>query len=261
MLVKYIDHMGSDLSVINAAKVSHDRKSDWVFKMPKNPVYNQYPIKTLSKGDISLIRYLARGCTQGEWDQLLDDVLDLEYKEDAEAVINYVRAMSTHFTPFCHTAVTLHVKAPIFVARQLGKHQVGLSWNEVSRRYVTADPEFYVPSFRNKAENVKQGSGGPLSDRKEMEAMDHLVKAHKTSLKTYNDLLDMNVCPEQARMVLPQSMYTEWYWTGSILAFYRVWNLRTDPHAQQETAEIARMIDGVIEPLFPVSWRALKGVK
>lgn len=213
MKVTYIDHKGSDLSVVNAARVSFAQKHE-------------------------------------------------EFDGDADSrLINYL-ARNNHWTPFGHTSVTLHVKAPIFVARQLGKHQVGFVWNEVSRRYVTDKPEFYMPEvWRNAAYNVKQGSADTPNKYWNRGAgtgyVDRVVDAYEDAYGLYQEMMYDGVCPEQARMVLPQSMYTEWYWTGSIAAFCRVYKLRIDPHSQRETQEIAKQIGDVIAPLFPVSWEAL----
>ena len=228
MKVTYIDHMGTDLSVVNAARVSFAKKSegktDWVSISPDQS-HKVVSMTVPTVSDVALIKYLAK---------------------------------HNHWTPFGHTAVTLHVKAPLFVARQLGKHQVGLVWNEVSRRYVTDTPEFFVPDmWRQAAENVKQGSSTeevvlPMSLA--YEAQEYADQA----LSFYEDLLEAGVCPEQARMILPQSMYTEWYWTGSIAAFSRVCKLRLDSHTQRETQEVAQQISDIIELRFPVSWRALQ---
>ena len=205
MQVKLIDHMGSDLSVVNAARVSFNKRH------------------TLLKlgADTKLIKYLAK---HGHW------------------------------TPFGHTALTLHIKAPIFVARQLGKHQVGMVWNEVSRRYVSDTPEFYTPDvWRRAADNVKQGSSDEVAEVDELWIYDMI----RSASDNYQILLESGVCPEQARMVLPQSMYTEWYWTGNLKSFANVYNLRTDSHTQRETQEVAKQIGEVIGKLFPISWKEL----
>jgi len=260
MQVSYVDHMGSDLSVVNAARVSHAKKSDWEFVMPTNPLRNQYPIKRLKKSDNQLVNFLARGCTSGEWDKLLEEFMDTEFYDDLELLVGYIRQMPTHWTPFGHTAVTVHVQAPIFVARQLGKHQVGFVWNEVSRRYVDDPPHFYVPkTFRKKAKDVKQGSGAPVSSTRQNLAAEHLEDAHHVALFSYNKMLEMGVCAEQARMVLPQSMYTEWYWTGNLYGFAQMFKTRTFGNVQQETKDVANMIGDIIRPLYPVSWQALTG--
>ena len=223
MQVGYVDHMGSDLSVVNAARVSFHKESDWDYE-------TSFAV-TLKASDTKLIAFLAR---------------------------------EKHELPFAHATVSLRIKAPIFVARQLGKHQVGLVWNEVSRRYVSSEAEFYTPEvWRAKAENVKQGSSdetvedlGPRGfHRKNIHEAYQGILDHAFEL--YDDMVEHGVCPEQARMVLPQSMMTEWIWTGSLLAFARTCNLRLDSHTQKETQEVAQMISDIIAPLYPVSWAAL----
>jgi len=209
MNVTYIDHMGTDLSVVNAARVSFAKKHE-----------------EMGEGDGKLINYLAR---HGHW------------------------------TPFGHTSVTLHCKAPIFIARQLGKSQVGLVWNEVSRRYVDDTPEFYDPEYqwRTKASNVKQGSAGLAGDATRGFCESEYWYLMDVARGIYEKMLSKGVCPEQARMVLPQSMMTEWYWTGSIAAWARVYGLRIAPHAQKEVQFMAEMIDSTIGELYPISWKAL----
>lgn len=260
MKAKYVDHMGSDLSVVNSARVSYSKKSDWEITMPKNPIRNQFPIKRLSNADTSLIKFLARGCTTKEWDAIINEMLDCEHIDEIREMAEFVKVLPPHWTPFGHTAVTVHVKAPIFVARQLGKHQVGFVWNEVSRRYITDGPEFFVPNqFRKAHKTSKQGSGEPLPKLRSEAMSKHLTDVHDMALYAYNTMLEGGVCPEQARMVLPQSMYTEWYWTGNLFSFANMYILRTDSHVQGETRELAYQIGDIIRPLFPVSWQALTG--
>lgn len=239
MKVTYIDHMGTDLSVVNAARVSFGKKSEWV-----------------SPREEGLIRFLARGCTTGDWADLRDELFDIDGRE-VDEILRCFKNMPTHWTPFGHTAITLHIKAPIFVARQLGKHQVGMVWNEVSRRYVTDGPEFYVPDvWRKAAKNVKQGS----SDRVISNNDNWRLEYHEQCLlavEQYDHMISEGICPEQARMILPQSMYTEWYWTGNLYSFVNVFIQRTDPHAQKEVQEVAHQIGEIVEPLFPISWKAL----
>lgn len=226
MKVTLIDSMGSDLSVVDAARVSFNKRSDWEWEQQ---------LQVLPERDTKLINYLAK---------------------------------HNHWTPFGHCFASFRIKAPIFVARQLGKHQVGLVWNEVSRRYVDSEPEFYVPdAWRKRAENVKQGSSDETVDLSEVgwlkgEAdllnLEEVISMHNEDcLETYKELLRAGVCPEQARMVLPQSMYTEWIWSGSLAAFARVCKLRLDPHTQYETRLVAEQIDQHMAELFPVSWKAL----
>lgn len=234
MKVTYIDHMGTDLSVVNAARVSFGKKSEYEQGDWKEDEQGIYVESVLKKKDRKLINYLAK---------------------------------HNHWTPFAHNAITLHIKAPLFVARQLGKHQVGFVWNEVSRRYVDDEPEFYEPEvWRKRADNVKQGSSdedvylsGHRFDMPAYTEPGDLVLQNEMDdvLQLYSNLLGAGVAPEQARMVLPQSMYTEWYWTGNLYGFSNVYKLRTDTHSQKETQEVARQIGSIIEPLFPFSWKAL----
>ena len=218
MEVTLIDSMGSDLTVVNAARVSFAKESEW----DEIPFGNGPTEGLLKDGDERLIKYLA--------------------KHD-------------HWSPFGHCSVQFRIKAPIFVARQLVKHQVGLVWNEVSRRYVDDTPEFYVPKkWRLKAEDKKQGS----SDE---EIEYNIEGAVQFVTQTYNNLLKEGVAPEMARMVLPQNLYTEWYWSGTLMAFARVCNLRCKPDTQKETQIIANMIDKECKELFPSSWEALRNDK
>lgn len=235
MNVTYIDHSGSDLTIVNAARVSFSKESSWEFtnewvETPYGTAIDQR--RSLKASDERLIKYLAR---------------------------------HNHWTPFGHPSITLRERVPIFVARQRFKHVVGFVYNEVSRRYVDDTPEFYTPDvWRARAENRKQGSSDePLDqvlyqrmhgDRTITEAVERL---NEHALTLYKDMLDHGVAPEQARMVLPQSMYSEYYVTGSLAAFARAYNLRSDDHAQQEIQDLAIHWDTIIRPLFPVSWAAL----
>tara|TARA_R110002012_G_scaffold65236_2_gene171102 strand:+ start:5008 stop:5664 length:657 start_codon:yes stop_codon:yes gene_type:complete len=214
MEVKLIDHMGSDLTVVNAARVSFDKVSDWEVIPEAGPLKDYLKVE-----DEKLIRYLAK---------------------------------HNHWTPFGHCSLQFHIKAPIFVARQLGKHQVGLVWNEVSRRYVDNKPEFFDPLlYRGRAENKKQGSTPDAVIEYNMKPLIEYVT------QCYENMLNKGICPEQARMVLPQAMYTEWYWSGSLAAFARVCNLRLKPDTQYETRWIAKEISSLAEEHFPASWECL----
>ena len=216
MHVEYLDHMGTDLTVVNAARVSFDNES----------MQYAHPNKT-----------------------------DLYYDKDRK-LLKYL-ADHEHWSPFAHPQISLRVKAPIFVARQLAKHQVGFAWNEVSRRYVHSEPEFYWPDkWRKKADNAKQGSSDEeYKSRDIVWSEKHL----KGLYNIYNKMVLEGCSPEQARMVLPQATYTEWIWTGSLLAFCRMCKLRLDSNTQKETQEVAQMISDIINPLFPVSWEYLNG--
>lgn len=209
--VKLIDRLGSDKTVVNAARVSFNKE-----------------ISEMKQGDKKLIKYLA---SHGHW------------------------------TPFGHVQLQFRIAAPVFVARQLGKHQVGLVWNEVSRRYVDTDVSFYTPEdWRKRADNRKQGSSDEV-----LEINADLFKDYQKLLEAsklmYDKLLEKEVAPEQARMVLPQSMMTEWIWTGSLPAFARVVKLRDHADAQKECADIAKSISNEVEKTedLSCSWNALIG--
>ena len=219
--VELIDHMGTDLTVVNAARVSFDKMSDWKLDFGKD---HKFGDNVLSDADTKLVAYLAK---------------------------------HNHWSPFAHTSIQLRIKAPIFVARQLVKHQVGGVWNEVSRRYVDSEPEFYFPEvWRGRlTDGAKQGSSGEVTHVHGVLVSHGAQYAASTALGTYNQLIDGGVAPEQARMILPQNMMTEWYWTGSLMFFARVCAQRLDPQA--ETSEVARQIAEIVRPLFPVSWAAL----
>lgn len=171
-------------------------------------------------------------------------------------LINYL-AKHKHFSPFNHAFLSFRVNAPVFVARQLVKHEY-LVWNEVSRRYVDSDPEFYTPVLRKVAANVKQGSSEEKwVDVAESDVEGRMAYLYNDAYNLYKDMIEAGVCAEQARMVLPQSMMTEWIWSGSLKAFAKMCKLRLDPHTQEETREVAHMINDVVEGFFPVSWPAL----
>lgn len=218
MQAELISCLGTDLTVVNAARVSFDKESDWEV--------NHNVRRELSSKDGALIRYLAK---------------------------------HNHFTPFTHCMITLRETIPIFVARQRFKHTIGFSYNEVSRRYVDDIPEFYFPDeWRSKADNAKQGSSEETIDINPRSAMvDDYHHAIQKCKWTYQQLLSKGVCPEQARMVLPQSMYTSYYVTGSLSAFARAYKLRIDKHAQKEIQELAEKWNAIIKDLYPVSWEAL----
>ena len=221
--VHLVDHMGSDLSVVNAARVSFAKESEWEHSIGITDFSDYGDILSLSEKDQKLISYLAK---------------------------------HNHWSPFAHTSLQFRIKAPIFVARQLVKHQVGGVWNEVSRRYVDDEPEFYFPDvWRGKPENAKQGSDGEVSlDNENYYCFNESVEL---SLNVYLGMLEQGVAPEQARMILPQNTMTEWYWTGSLAFFARVCKLRLDSHAQKETQDIAQMINDLIPVEFKHSWKAL----
>jgi thymidylate synthase (FAD) len=216
-----MDHMGSDLTVVNAARVSFGKESHavaWADYDYENKARCGDLIAILDPKDQKLIRYLAK---------------------------------HNHISPFGHAFASFHVKAPIFVARQLVKHSF-LRWNEVSRRYVDDEPEFYVPDvWRGRSADKKQGSEGVV------ESNANMLYYNTMSLGLYNQLLDEGVAPEMARMTLPQSTMTEWWWSGSLDAFARMCNLRLPSDTQYETRVVAEQVSKVLGDLFPVSWASL----
>lgn len=180
-----------------------------------------------------------------------------DYNEaQRDRLITYL-AKHGHLTPFRHNSVSIRCKVPIFLARQLGKHQAGLSWNEISRRYVDTTPSFFSPSaWRSRPDkSIKQGSGGVHAESKFWQAS--YDKFVDQALELYEAMLSDSVAPEMARMILPQSMMIEYVWTGNILAFAHVYKLRAGEGAQQEAKDFAKELDEIIRPLFPVSWAAL----
>lgn len=214
--VELIHSVGSDLTVVNAARVSFDKESEWEAELvSQTEGYDKYNLK-LSKKDCGLISYLAK---------------------------------HKHHSPFNHAFLSFRVKAPIFVARQLVKHKF-MPFNEVSRRYVTEDPEFYIPDvWRMAAENVKQGS----SDREVELPLNYAEAISDGCSKTYSLMLEQGVCPEQARMILPQNMMTTWYWSGTLGAFLDMLKLRLDSHTQYESRIVAEKIHEIVKSLFPIS--------
>ena len=208
--VKYLDHLGNDLTVVNAARVSfakkHEEFDEW--------------------GDTRLIRYLAE---------------------------------NDHWTPFGQPQIQMHLKIPIFVARQLMRTNVGIVWNEVSRRYVDDEPEFFLPKMlRKKDKNKKQGSKNEPVEREAM-LLQVMELSYEDALDTYNQLIEGKVAPELARIVLPVASYTELHATGSLYTWARIYKQRIDSHAQVEIQELATQIGDIVYPLFPVSWLRLIG--
>lgn len=190
----------------------------------------------------------------------MDKSPELYTTEENARLIAYL-ARHGHEIPFAHTAITLRVRAPVAVRAQAFKHKIGFVESEQSRRYISSTPAFFTPEFRAKAENVKQGSGELLDDEKQEKLRETYVAFMQGAQVMYHNFLDMGVAPEQARFLLPQGMMTEWVWTGSLLAFARFYRLRSDAHAQKEIQDLAREVGAIIADLFPVSWKALTGVK
>lgn len=271
MKVEYSDHMGNDLMVVNSARVSFGKRSTWakgdqVWHYPTSPesVELECQVGPLKGADRKLIEFLASGLSSADMDALVEAMLNLKDISEAQQLIYRIQAVVKHWTPFAAPQVQLLIKAPIAVARQLLRSQVGLVVNETSRRYVDGDPEFFKPeNWRSRPDtSIKQGSGEELPLSLDVSLSQHYSDHMKASEKLYTLMLGQNVAPEMARFHLPQSMMTEWVWTGSLLAWARICQQRLDKHAQKESQEIASMIEAQVYPLFPVSWHALmRGVQ
>lgn len=234
MKAEYVSHMGDDLLVVNAARVSFHKESEWD-TVSGYPASYEGEVLALKEADRKLIRYLAK---------------------------------NGHWSPFSHPQITLRVSAPVPIRTQLFKHKVGFAENEVSRRYVDDEPALFMPDvWRGRPTNgAKQGSSEDTVNTIIFHGIEetwetkvsNIVSSHfDTAIGLYNDMIAGGIAPEQARFVLPQAMYTEFFWTGSLAAYARVYKLRMDPHAQQEVRDIVGMIGEIIQPLFPESWAAL----
>tara|TARA_R110000823_G_scaffold43432_1_gene113011 strand:+ start:309 stop:983 length:675 start_codon:yes stop_codon:yes gene_type:complete len=217
----YVDHMGSDLSVVNAARVSFAKHREALGSV----AVGDYTVRlVLHDSDTKLIKYLAK---------------------------------HKHTSPFGHAFASFHVKAPVFVARQLVKHKF-LRWNEISRRYVDDEPEFYSPNWREATSDKKQGSGDEVTKVMQFSAAIKVNNQNTLQAELYKEMLAGGICEEQARIVLPQSMMTEWYWSGSLDAFADMCRLRCASDTQAETQKVAWDISLKMEDLFPASWVALR---
>jgi thymidylate synthase (FAD) len=178
-----------------------------------------------------------------------------------ERLINYL-AKNDHWSPFAHCFIKFRFKAPMFVARQFQKHYVGFVWNEVSRRYVDDPPTFFIPdSYRQRPDNMKQGSVKEGETPVENDILEAYVGAMREHTRDYKSMINQGVCPEQARMFMPQSMMTEWIWSGSLMAWARFVQLRSDSHAQAECWPYAEKVYDHMDEKFPMSTEALLGDK
>ena len=248
MKAELIDSLGTDLTVVNAARCSFSAVST-----------------ELSKKDIGLINFLARGCMSKDWDNVIDELASTNWQEDPNGtecindILKWAKNMPTHWSPFAHAMITMRETVPIFVARQRFKHVIGFSYNEVSRRYVDDTPEFHSPGLNGWRERpvggIKQGSGGFHSNS--MGHHSRYMSLLENAQDMYEAMIHDGVAPEQARMVLPQSMLTTYWVTGSLYAWANAFIQRSDPHAQVEIQQLAQQWDEIISPLFPHAWDAL----
>lgn len=250
--IQLMDSMGGDLTVVNAARVSFNKESVWVRRY--------YDAEAFKRGELKPDGVFLGYTDDGS--QAVFGVLSDKNKK----LIRFL-AREGHTTPFRHVQLQFRCKAPIFLARQLGKHQTGFSWNEVSRRYVDEEPEFYIPEcWRKRPEDgIKQGSAEDCVEYLWDSARTEVGQVYKEVLtiaeRAYNNLIHAGVAPEMARMVLPQSMLTEWVWTGSLYGFFNVWKQRTDGHAQKEAQYFAELLDKAIPAQMRFSWETLKEYK
>lgn len=258
MVAEYMTHSGDDALVANAARVSFAKETmlvdihNAVASFPKVTEDNRYKVEDFR-------RYAEAMLEKGE-----DEALS--YND--HRLINFL-AEEYHLLPFRHPHITLRCKVPLFVARQLGKSQVGFTWSEESRRYIDSAPEFYWPSkWRKRAADKKQGSsdeaseymhdekhGGGIWDTVDEYVRDEVIGS---AIRIYKAMIKEGVAPEQARMILPQNMMVNFVWTGSLLAWFHLYDQRTGHGAQRETAEFAEMVKREIAPLYPASWEALE---
>lgn len=248
----YEHHVGNDLTVANAARVSFGKRSSMV--------EDEHGVWRLKEGDKRLIQFLARGYTQDDYEIFMSDTLLSADYEDLEKVMWEFRDKGEHKSPFNHCFATFVVDAPIFVRSQLTKSEY-LVVNEVSRRYVDTTPEFYTPTtWRNKAANKKQGSEGfnpKFNHGVGTGYREDEYEHNDNSLALYEKVLSYGVAPEQARMLLPQSMMTTWWWSGSLGAFAKMCRLRLAPDAQYESQLVAQQISNKMLELYPVAWKSL----
>lgn len=248
MKAEYLNHYLTDTDVANFARQSFAKLAENYTEAQNN----------------QLIKFLARGMASGDWEKLINRMLDLgvldsqspQERVRAKELAVYLRNVPEHWVPFGHPQITLRMQAPIPIRVQCFKHKIGLVESEESRRYISSTPEYFVPEyFRAKAANVKQGSG----DKHHTSDYFKQKYQHQCNLAIdlYEEMIAEGICPEQARFSLPQGCEVNWVWTGSLYAFANFYNQRSDSHAQKEIQQLAAQVDAIIAPLFPVSWGAL----
>lgn len=277
--VEYLDHMGSDLTVVNAARTSFGKESSWDFEHIDKPSRDDPNVtvpgqrKVLKQADANLIRFLARGFRTKDWDALLEEIISSKDKDELTDILLHYKRSAQHWAPFGHPHMQIRMKLPIFLARQFVKHQVGGVWSEESRRYMSSEPEFWFPKeWHGRPEDIKQGSDGAINLNqwrwRDDNSMDSYTGINEPwhpeaivleTLNAYKGMLARGIAPEEARIVLPQNTMTTVTWTGSLLFWSRVCNQRLDSHAQKAANELAQQIAAIAQPLFSVSWAELVG--
>ena len=258
--LQYVDHMGSDLTVVNAARTSFSKESDWEYTGPEGSETVTLG-RQLKAADQNLIRYLATGYRTKDWDEFLLHVKHSVLSGDTKALEELLflhRTKATHWAPFAHPQLSIRMTIPLFLARQLVKHNVGSVWSEESRRYISDTPDFYIPEeLHNRPKDIKQGSGSRVYY--ETQALQILNEATEDSVYQYRKLLKLDVAPEEARMVLPLNSMSTIVLTGSLAFWVRVYLQRSDLHKDSQllAQDFAKKLNDIIQPLFPVSWRYL----
>lgn len=264
--VEYRDHMGSDLTVVNAARASFGKESDWERLIGEGG----HPYLKLKEADANLIRFLATGYRTKEWEDFLDEVTSLalqghfspgegDPRGQLTDLLHAYKRKPQHWAPFGHPHVQLRVSMPIFLARQFVKHQVGGVWSEESRRYISDEPSVYIPNeWHSRPTDIKQGAGELVMHQEW--ATGEAVAVTGDAVNSYQIMVrDLDVAPEEARTILPLNMMTTVVWTGSLLFWSRVVNQRVDGHAQLAAQVLGKQISAIVGPLFPVSWKELTG--
>ena len=237
----YVDHMGTDQDIVKAARMS----------------FSDFDQDLSDQGVMRLLAYLARGIPANEFELSIKSMMDgVQDREAAVKLYNAIANRKKHWTPFAQTAIKIRCKAPIPLRTQAFKHKIGFVENEESRRYITTEPEIYLPDFKAKPEgSIKQGSGAVHPFNKDIQYTYQSVC--DTALNAYNRMLEIGVCPEQARLVLPQGAVVNWVWTGSLYAYFNYVSTRLDPHAQSDAYPMAHDIAKICQEHFPMAWAAL----
>lgn len=241
MKAEYLAHYLTDRDVANFARQSFAKLAEHFTEEQNN----------------NLIRFLARGMTTKEWEELIAEMkLGTGSTQAAKELATYLRKIPEHWVPFGHPHISLCMQAPVPIRTQCFKHKIGFVESEESRRYIKSRPQLFIPPhFRAVAPNVKQGSAG--EHPKSAHWLDAYVHHSEQAINLYEEMIANGICPEQARFVLPQGVEVNWVWTGSLYAFANFYNQRSDPHAQAEVRVLAEQVNQIIQPLYPVSWAAL----
>lgn len=240
MKAEYLYHSGSDIDVVNAAKVSFNNRST-----------------EITNKEINLINYLGRGLPSKEYERLIISLIDNSDYDTIAAILDTLKHTATHWAPFTHNSITLRMSAPIPIRTQAFKHKIGFTESEESRRYITSTPELHIPeAFHTRPDNIKQGASNITNEHS-----DYYLKRYKhacnRAIAIYEQMINNDIAPEEARYILPQGVITNWIWTGNLASYARYYNQRSDTHAQGDSRLLAEEVRAIVEPLFPYSWKAL----